>query len=82
MSDMTWPRLVEKASRRRHTYNTTQLRLRYASQVSDIFGRDAAAERNTCKHLELAQPLQTGEELVLCTPLQSVSTPKFRVRQT
>ena len=79
---MAWPRLVEKASRRRHTYNTTQLRLWYASQVSDIFGRDAATERDTCKHLELAQPLQTSEELVLCTTLQPVLTPKFLVRQT
>ena len=82
MSDMTWLRLVEKASCRRHTHNTTQLRLWYTGQVGDLFGRDAATERDTCKRLELAQPFQACEELILCTPFKRVSTLKFLVRHT
>jgi len=73
---MTGLRFVEKACRRRHTHNFTQLRVRYIGEVGDVFGRDAATERDARKDLELAQPLQTGEELILYNTIRYDSTPR------
>ena len=73
---MTGLGFVEEACRRRHAHNSTQLRLRYIGQVGDVFGRNAATERDARKDLELAQPLQTGEELILYNTLRCDSTPR------
>ena len=73
---MTGLRFVEKACRRCHAHNSTQLRLRYIDDVGDVFGREAAFQRDARKDLELAQPLQTGEELILWNTIRCNSTPR------
>jgi hypothetical protein len=76
MRDMAGLGFVEKARRRGHAHNTAQLRLWHAGQFGDVFGRDAAIERDARKYLEFAQPLQTREELILHDMIKRGSAPK------
>lgn len=74
--DMAGLGFMKKARRRRHTHDAAQLRLWHAGQVGDVFGRDAATEPDARKHLELAQPMQTREELILYDTIKRGSAPK------
>lgn len=58
-------RFVEEARGGRHPHHPAELRLGHARQVGHVLVSNIAAQRNTRQHLELAQPLHAGEELVL-----------------
>ncbi len=65
MCEITGLRLVEEIDRSRHMHNAVQVLHRHAGQLSNILGGNTATERDASKHMELAQPLQTCDELVL-----------------
>lgn len=62
---MSWLWLVEKACGGHHTHHTTELVLGHACNLGDILEGRAAAQGDAGQHLELAQPLQTREQLIL-----------------
>jgi hypothetical protein len=65
MCDMTCLRFLQKPGGGCHSDDAGEVRLRNASQVSDIFDGNAALKWDACKDLEFSEPLQTSEQLVL-----------------
>lgn len=61
---------MEKARGGHHPHHPTQLGLWDTGQFSDILDRYTVAERYTRQHLELPEPMQTGEVLVLAADLR------------
>lgn len=68
----TW--LVQKAGSCHHARNTAQLCLWDAADVGHVLKWDGSFEGNAGEHLELAEPLQTGQKLVLQPFPRSVSS--------
>ena len=65
MSDFARVRFAEKVACHRHSSNASELSFRNGADASNIGVRNRALERNAGKHLEMTEPADTGNALVL-----------------